>query len=232
MRRGQHDIKIATSAYDNASSMVSTTTATFPNYRSHYNANDLLPPTQSIPICYGPSHFEPGYGVMSLSAFNEMYKTTTTNTHFQPLRFNDIVSSDTSESRPNINSTSTEGFRGEASPTIENFDHVRAPSLTDGSLYSSQIQLNPLSPRHMYPTANNTIMDREDMLNQKIYPSFSSSLPTPPPLIKSPVPVSTNSCLDHSNINLNISDNNKSNNKSQVETELLDFRSSSRSFER
>ena len=232
MRRGHHDTKITTSAYDNASSMVTTTTATFPHYRSHYNANDLLPCTQSIPICYGPSHFESGYGVMSLSAFNEMYKTTTTNTHFQPQRFNDIMSSDTFESQFNISSTSTEALRGEASPTIENFAHVRAPSLTDGSLYSSHMPLNSLSPRHMYYTANNTTMDREDMLNQKIYTSFSSSLLTPPPLIKSPVPVSTNSSLDHSNINLRHSDDNKSNNKSLVESEILNFRKSGRPFER
>ena len=229
MRRGQHEIKTTTSAYDSVPSMVTTTTATFPNYRSHYNANDLLPSTQSIPICYGPSHFEPSYGVMSLSAFNEMYKTTTTNTHFQPLRFNDIMSSNTSESQFNINSSSTEALRGEA---IENFDHVRAPSLTDGSLYSSHMPLNALPPRHIYPATNSSAMDREDMLSQKIYSSFSSTLPTPPPLIKSPIPVSTDSSLDHSSINLRHSDDNKSNNKSLVESELLNFRNAGRPFER
>ena len=232
MRRSHQEIKSTTSAYDNACSIITTTPVSFQNYRSHYNSNDLLPSSQSIPICYGPSNFEPGYGVMSLSAFNEMYKTTTTNTNFQPLRFNDIMSSDTSESQLSINSTSNEGLRGEASPSVENVNHVRAPSLTQGSLYSGHIPLNSLSPRHMYPTANDTIMDRDDMLNQKIYPSFSSSLPTLPPLIKSPIPVATDSSLDHSNMNLKLPENNKSNIKSQVDSEFLDFRNSGRAFER
>ena len=233
MRRNHHEISITTSPYDSVSSMVTTTTHyPFSNQRPHYNANDQLSSSQSIPICYGPSHFETSYGVMSLSAFNEMHKTTTTNAHFQPLRFDDNESSETQESQLTMNPKSTEGLAGNSSASIENIDIGRSPHLFEGSLYSNCIPFESFSTRNMYPTVNDTFSSREDIVYQKKYAPFPSSLPTPPPLIKSPIPVSTISSLDHSNINPISSDRNKGNIKSQVENELFSFRNMTKSFER
>ena len=90
--RGNHPNQVTTVAYNTPSSGVTSTFVPFPNYRHHFSSHDVLPSSQPIPVCYGSpysTHFESSYGVMSLSAFNELYKTTNASTHFQPIRFDD-----------------------------------------------------------------------------------------------------------------------------------------------
>lgn len=232
--RGNYQNQVTTVASSTSSSGVTSTFVPFPNYRNHFSSNDVLSSSQSIPVCYGSpysTHFESSYGVMSLSAFNEIYKTTNTSTHFQPLRTDDTEFSYAAEIQSNLKLKSADIIRGDSPLSLENINQGRPPVISEGISHSSVMPFDPFSSRHTYSDSNRSFLDREDLLSPKKY-SGSAQLPALPPLIKSPTPIATFSSFDHSNISNNFTDKSKSLIKSQGESDLFTFQNSERPFDR
>ena len=168
---------------------------------------------------------------MSLSAFNELYKTTNASTNFQPIRFDDTELSYAPENQLNLKLKSADNIRGDSPRLIENINHGRPPGSTEEISHSGVIPFESVSSRHTYDVSNSSFLDRDNLLNPKKY-SGSAQLPVLPPLIKSPTSIATFSSFDHSNISNNFTDKSKSLIKSHGESDLFNFQNNGRLFDR